>query len=90
MRNDDSRRLFTWRLGLQVKPYGTGHFIACSSGQVLPSNVSANFDVLVMIGASLLLFVSLFLGKKGRLDRWQGLVYILFYIVYIISFIVRA
>jgi cation:H+ antiporter len=55
----------------------------------LPFNTSANFDVLVMIGASLLLFLSLFLGKKGRLDRWQGVVYVLLYIVYIISFVVR-
>lgn len=55
----------------------------------LPFNITANFDMAIMLGASTLLFVFLFIGRKGVIDRWQGMLFILFYLLYIASFVLR-
>ena len=44
---------------------------------------SSNLNVAVVILASLLLFLSMFTGKRQSLDRWEGAVFVIFYIVYI-------
>lgn len=49
----------------------------------LPLLAQNNFDFFVMIGASVLLFAALFVGRKHMLDRWQGVAFIGLYIVYI-------
>lgn len=49
----------------------------------LPFNISSNYDILMVVGATLLLFIWMFIGKKHILQRWQGLVFILMYICYI-------
>lgn len=49
-----------------------------------------NFDLWVNIGASLLLFIWMFLGKKHTLERWQGIGLITAYIFYIIWIIQRG
>jgi len=49
-------------------------------------NHDANTDVMIAIAAASLLFVFMFLGKKGnryKLKRWQGAIFILLYIAYI-------
>ncbi len=48
-----------------------------------------NFDFLVLIGVSLLLFLTMFTGKRRRLDRWEAIVFLLLYISYITILIVR-
>ncbi len=49
----------------------------------IPLKGAANIDLLVHIGVSLLLFVFLFTGKGRRLERWEGLLFILVYILYL-------
>ncbi len=46
-------------------------------------------DVLVTIAAALLLFIVMFIGKRHILERWQGVVFILLYIGYIVLLIVQ-
>ncbi len=42
-------------------------------------------DLLLILGASILLFVVLFVGKRHRVDRWQGAVFLGLYVVYVIK-----
>ncbi len=55
----------------------------------LPYNLSLNFDVLVGILASLLLFVFLLFPVKRVLERWQGVVLTLCYVIYILFLLSR-
>ncbi len=50
----------------------------------LPFSPSLMRDVAVTIGATLLLFAFMFIGKKHILERWQGGVFVILYISYII------
>lgn len=49
----------------------------------LPFLESSNIDILATIFATSLLFVWMFTGKKHKLDRWQGVVFVLLYVVYV-------
>ncbi|OQA00394.1 MAG: Inner membrane protein YrbG [Planctomycetes bacterium ADurb.Bin412] len=49
----------------------------------LPFPAAANFDIGVVIFASLLLFLFMFIGKKHTLDRKEGLVFLFLYLIYI-------
>ncbi|MFH1379749.1 MAG: calcium/sodium antiporter [bacterium] len=49
----------------------------------LPFNKLANADIVITIVASLFLFFAMFTGKKKIIDRWEGILFILFYIAYI-------
>jgi cation:H+ antiporter len=56
----------------------------------LSFNISANIDLIVAIGATSLLFLTMFIGKKHKLERWQGVLFILLYITYLSYLIVRG
>jgi len=56
----------------------------------LPFAPSANIDVLVAIGATLLLFLALFVGKKHTIQKWQGVIFVLLYISYIGYLVIRG
>ena len=56
----------------------------------LPMAVSINVDIFVLIGASLLLFVFMFTGKRRMIDRWEGVILILLYIGYIVFLLYRG
>jgi cation:H+ antiporter len=49
----------------------------------LPFTETSNFDIGATIIASALLFAWMFIGKKHSLERWQGVMFVLLYIVYI-------
>ncbi|MFC1838509.1 calcium/sodium antiporter [Thermodesulfobacteriota bacterium] len=49
----------------------------------LPFNARNNIDIGVVIIASLFLFFSMFTGKKLSLDRWEGVVLLALYIIYV-------
>ena len=49
----------------------------------LPFQTKNNIDIGAVILASLMLFLFMFTGKKRSLDRWEGIVFMLFYTVYI-------
>lgn len=55
----------------------------------LPFDVNANSDVLFTILATFLLFVFMFIGKRHKLQRWQGALFLLLYVGYIGYAIVR-
>ncbi len=56
----------------------------------LPFNPSTNFDVLVGIVSALFLFLFLFIGKKHVIQKWQGGLFVSFYLVYIVFLIFRG
>jgi len=53
----------------------------------LPVAEGININILVLIGASLILFFSMFTGKRRTIDRWEGCLFIVFYIAYIMYLI---
>jgi cation:H+ antiporter len=56
----------------------------------LPVNPGANLDLSVALGASLALFLALFVGKRHQLERWQGAVFIAVYITYLTALVIRG
>ena len=46
--------------------------------------------IAVVIVASLLLFITMFTGKKQSLDRWEGIIFLVLYSVYIGYLIVQG
>lgn len=55
----------------------------------LPFNVISNIDLLVIIGSSTLLILFMIIGRKYTIDRWQGYIFILFYILYLLYLVDR-
>lgn len=41
-----------------------------------------NIDIFILLGGTLFLFLSMFIGKKDRLDRWQAASLLIFYLAY--------
>lgn len=48
----------------------------------LPFNPAANIDILTTIGATLILFTVMFIGKRHVIERWQGAFMVGLYVVY--------
>jgi cation:H+ antiporter len=55
----------------------------------LQFNEVSNTDILVIIFASTLMIMAMVVGKKYTIERWQGLLFIIFYVSYIYYLIVR-
>lgn len=53
----------------------------------LPFTVANNNDILVVLLASCMLILALAIGKRNHIDRWNGVVFILVYILYIVYLI---
>jgi cation:H+ antiporter len=49
----------------------------------LPFLVGNFFDISIAIGATLLLFVALFVGRRHTVERWQSVGFILLYFIYL-------
>ncbi|MDF1496785.1 MAG: calcium/sodium antiporter [Patescibacteria group bacterium] len=56
----------------------------------LPFASSSNFDVLMVVLATFLLFTWMFVGKKHTLQRWQGVLFLFLYAGYIMLVINRG
>ena len=56
----------------------------------LPFQPSSNFDLGVGVLASLILFTCMFFGKRHILERWQGVVLLGGYILYIAVLVIRG
>ena len=68
-------------------------FVLAISSIITPLSFSSNliFDVLVVIFVTLLLFMFTFIGNNlNILKRWQGILFVCFYVGYIISLAIRA
>lgn len=48
----------------------------------LPFSESSNFDIVVSLLATALLFVWMFIGKKRHVERWQGAIFVILYAGY--------
>lgn len=55
----------------------------------LPFEETNNIDIAVVILASLMLFLFMFIGKKHSLDRWEGAIFVVTYVIYI-AFLIYA
>lgn len=55
---------------------------------VLPSFI--NFDIIFLVVITLALFSFMFIGKKHEMNRWQGVLFILLYIAYIVFIVMRG
>ena len=49
-----------------------------------------NVDIVVLIMASLLLFLTMFAGKRRVLDRWESFIFILIFVLYLIYLFYRG
>lgn len=49
-----------------------------------------NSDIILLGIVSFLLFISLFIGKKHELERWQGWMFVLLYVAYIVFIVLRG
>lgn len=56
----------------------------------LPFKPELNFDLWMVVVASVLLFGWMFLGKRNILERWQGIVCVALYIGYIAAIVARG
>ncbi len=56
----------------------------------LPFKPALNFDLWVVVFATALLFVWMFLGKRHTLERWQGVLFVFLYIAYTIIIVMRG
>lgn len=56
----------------------------------LPFKTEFNFDIAVVIVATILLFLTMFTGrKKYLLERWEGIIFIVIYICYLAYLIIK-
>lgn len=55
----------------------------CSVIRPLPLRPQDNFAIVIAIVASLLLFVSAFVGRRRVIDRWIGIAFIIIYLFYV-------
>lgn len=55
----------------------------------LPFSKTSDFDIIMTILASAILFIIMFIGKKHTIEKWQGIIMILFYIAYIVFLIIN-
>lgn len=49
----------------------------------IPFSRTSDIDIAIAITASILLFVTMFVGRRHTLDRWEGGLFVLIYIAYI-------
>jgi len=56
----------------------------------LPFAPAMTTDILVTLGASLLLFLALFVGKRHTIEKWQGFAFIGLYVLYVVYVISRG
>jgi len=56
----------------------------------LPFAPALTMDILVTLGATLLLFFALFVGKRHTIEKWQGVLFICIYVLYIVFLLMRG
>ena len=56
----------------------------------LPFDASMNFDILAVIFASIVLFFATIVFRRGTVGKGEGIVFVMFYIIYIVWSILRA
>ncbi|MBN1797905.1 MAG: calcium/sodium antiporter [Spirochaetales bacterium] len=66
-------------------------FILGISGLIspIPFLQENNMDIFVLVTATLILFISMFTGKRSAVDRWEGVIFVIGYVLYICYLMVR-
>jgi len=62
------------------------------SSVIRPINFSPllNYDILICFLITLLLFIFVFVGKKRVIQKWQGIAFLVSYVVYLIFLVIRG
>ncbi|MFH1780939.1 MAG: calcium/sodium antiporter [Candidatus Nealsonbacteria bacterium] len=55
----------------------------------LPLSLSLNFDIWALIIATFMLFAFMFIGKRRILKRWQGMLFMTMYFIYLTCIVIR-
>jgi cation:H+ antiporter len=53
-------------------------------------DISFNNDLYVLAGGTLFLFIAMFTGKRKTLDRWEAMILLIAYIIYILLIIYKG
>ncbi len=56
----------------------------------LPISDAVQTDILVNVGVTLLLFLFMFVGARHKLNRWQGVMFVLLYVGYVGYLVMRG
>jgi cation:H+ antiporter len=56
----------------------------------LPFQAKHNLDIGLLIVANILLFITMFTGKKLILDRWEGIGFVILYVCYLVFLIIQG
>lgn len=56
----------------------------------LPFSATALNDVLVSIAVTFMLFIAIFIGTRHQIDRWQGALFVVLYLAYTTTLIIRG
>lgn len=48
----------------------------------LAFNTDFNFDILMLLGGTLFLFIAMFTGQKKKLDRWEAVLFLMGFVAY--------
>lgn len=67
-------------------------FVLGTTSTILPlrPDSAVNIDMLITVGATLLLFLFMFIGGKHLLSRWQGGIFVASYVAYIVFISIRG
>ncbi|MEM4182029.1 MAG: hypothetical protein QXX68_02655 [Candidatus Pacearchaeota archaeon] len=62
------------------------------SSLIIPIKIPsfAIIDLLILLSVTFLLFIFMFIGKKHELERWQAIIFVLMYIIYIYYLVIRG
>jgi cation:H+ antiporter len=52
--------------------------------------VFLNADLLVLAFATFLLFLFMFIGKRYLLEKWEGAIFLVFYVAYVAMLLLRG
>ncbi len=56
----------------------------------LPFDIVSNTDILMVVMASTLLIFAVIVGKRPKIDRWAGILFLVVYCAYIVYLIIRG
>lgn len=56
----------------------------------LPFSPDLNIDLLVVLGATFVLFLTMFVGKKHTIERSQGVLFVILYVAYMVYLVIRG
>ncbi|MFT6964633.1 MAG: cation:H+ antiporter [Flammeovirgaceae bacterium] len=55
----------------------------------LPFMGISNEDLMILVGASSLIILTMATGKKNSIDRWEGIIFVFLYVAYIGYLVIR-